>query len=172
MNRILTTFGICAALSMTLMGNSCDAPIDNRLSQAQKASEAAKSIAFTDNAEIENIKKRIELTSKPGLLGYVAIINKVGQVSLYTPVQGKLTSGSKRLNPPDRASANFGGGQNTVVRAAPSDEGTGEVQENIFSWSPNGQYFQTNEGYIYSDKPFRPTQQPLLVIDSNSSEKN
>lgn len=142
-------------------------------SQAQKASEAAKSITFTDNAEIENIKKRIELTSKPGLLGYVAIINKVGQVSLYTPVQGKLTSGSKRLNPPDRASANFGGGQNTVVRAAPSDEGTwGGSGEYIFFWSPNGQYFQTNEGYIYSDKPFRPTQQPLLVIDSNSSEKN
>lgn len=51
--------------------------------QAQKAAEAANSINFAENAEIENIKRRLELTSSPGALGFIVLLNQSGQPILY-----------------------------------------------------------------------------------------
>ena len=125
--------------------------------QADKAAQAANSITFTDNAEIENIKKRVELTSKPGLLGFVLLMNEAGQPILYEGVSGKITSGGKRLTPPDRVNYDR-------VRAAASDEGTwGHSGEYIFYWNQNGEYRQWNGKYLYSDKPFRLRVEPLVV---------
>ena len=147
----------------------------NKARQALEAERAAATIAFTENAEIENIKRRLELTSKPGLLGYLALINNVGQVALYTPVKGKVTSGAKRLTKPWTFSGQFrdcGEWNCEDVVAAPSDEGThGTSGEYVFFWAPSGQYFQTNMSYVYSDQPFRPASDPLLVLEAPKEEK-
>lgn len=130
--------------------------------QAQKAAEAANSIAFTENAEIDNIKRRLELTANPGLLGYVVLLNEMGQPVMYTGVKGKITSGSKRLTQPDRHT-NDGTG-NGFIRQAPSDEGTyGSSGEYIFFWTTAGNYMQWNGKYLYSDKPFRLAVEPLVL---------
>jgi hypothetical protein len=129
--------------------------------QAAKAAEAANSIAFTENAEIDNIKRRLELTSKPGLLGYIVLLNESGQPVYYTTIKGKVTSGGKRLTEPDRYSSQ---GANGFMRHAASDEGTyGSSGEYIFFWTTNGQYVQWNGKYFYSDKPIRLSVQPLVV---------
>ena len=160
---------------LTLMGNSCETqpPVTNqapRQQQMQKAAEAASHLQFSDNAEIDNIKHRLELTAQPELLGFIAVMNKVGQVALYTPIKGKVTSGGKRLTPPwmvSRTQRDCGEAYCDDVTAAPSDEGTwGSSAEYIYFRAPTGQFFQTNMEYIYSDKPFRPTTEPLLVIGS------
>lgn len=149
-----------AALSLA----ACEPETTNKNTQAQKAADAAKSITFTDNAEIDNIKNRIELTAHPGLLGFILLMNEAGQPILYEGVRGKITSGGKRLTSPDRASSAWGGGQNTIVRAAPSDEGTwGHSGEYVFYWSVNGEYRQWNGKYLYSDKPFRLRIEPLVI---------
>jgi hypothetical protein len=152
---------------MTVLAVALVACVDegkaNKSSQAAKAKEAANSITFKENAEIDNIKNRLELTSQPGLLGYIVLLNESGQPVYYSGVKGKITSGSKRLTEPDRSGA-WGAGQNNVVRAAPSDEGTyGSSGEYIFFWTTNGQYVQWNGKYFYSDKPIRLTVQPLVV---------
>lgn len=129
--------------------------------QTAKAAEAANSIRFSGNAEIDNIKKRLELTSNPGLLGFVTLLNESGQPVMYTTVKGKITSGSKRLTPPDREESHSNG---AMVMQAPSDEGTyGSSAEYIFFWTVDGQYVQWNGKYLYSDKPFRLSVQPLVV---------
>ena len=158
-------------LMLTLMGNSCDQPNTPptvQQQQASKAADAAKHLNFTDNAEIDNIKHRLELTAQPELLGFIALVNNVGQIALYTPVKGKVTSGGKRLTPPfqvSRTQRDCGESYCDDITAAPSDEGTwGSSNEYIYFRAPTGQYFQTNMNYIYSDKPFRPTVEPLLVI--------
>lgn len=131
--------------------------------QSQKAAAAANSIQFTENAEIDNIKRRLELTANPGLLGYIVLLNETGQPVMYTGVRGKITSGSKRLTEPDRSNS-WGSGRNNVVRAAPSDEGTyGSSGEYIFFWTTADQYVQWNGKYLYSDKPFRLTTEPIVV---------
>lgn len=110
------------------------------------------------NAEIDNIGNRLRLTSDPNLLGHIALINKVGQVVLYTTIKGKVTSGSKRLTSTTYCPGIMG-------TDCPSDEGTyGSSNPYIFFWTANGQYIQTSMDYIYSDKPLRLDEKPLFTI--------
>ena len=147
---------ILVALSLT--GCDEDMQPQTKNTQAEKAKAAANSITFTENAEIDNIKKRLELTANPGLLGYVVLLNEMGQPVMYTGVKGKITSGGKRLTEPDRVQ----GG--ALMRASPSDEGTyGTSGEYVFFWTPAGQYIQWNGKFLYSDKPFRLSTEPLVL---------
>ena len=128
--------------------------------ESQKAAAAANSIHFEENAEIDNIKKRLELTANPGLLGFVVLLNEMGQPVMYTGVKGKITSGGKRLTRVDMTEMH----DHTLVRQAASDEGTyGSSGEYVYFWTPEGQYIQWNGKYLYSDKPFRLTTAPLVV---------
>lgn len=134
--------------------------------QKRAASEAAASLQFSENSEIENIKRRLELTSKPGQLGFVMLLNEMGQPILYEGVKGKITSSGKRLTPADRAQTwnNGNGGYAGVVRAEASDEGTyGSSDPYIYYWNVDGAYRQWSGKYLYSDQPMRLRQDPLIV---------
>lgn len=156
--RLITTLLCLAALTACV-----EEPKPTKNVQAEKAKAAANSIQFTENAEIDNIKKRLELTANPGLLGFVVLLNESGQPVMYTGVKGKITSGGKRLTRPDRSTTE-GPGQNNVVMQSPSDEGTfGSSGEYVFFWTPAGQYVQWNGKYLYSDKPFRLSVEPLVL---------
>jgi hypothetical protein len=126
------------------------------------AKEAADSINFIGNAEVDNIKRRLTLTSNPDLLGFILILNQAGQPILYEAVKGKITSGTKRLNAPDRTKC---GGNNCFNTSAASDEGTyGASSDYVYYFNTSGQYRQFhNVGYLYSDAPFRLTIEPLAV---------
>jgi hypothetical protein len=159
--RLFASVVLCM-FSMLLAGCPETEPSAKNV-QAAKAAAVANSIQFTENAEIDNIKRHLELTSKPGLLGYIVLLNESGQPVYYSTVKGKVTSGSKRLTRPDRATAE-GRGANNVVMASPSDEGTyGSSGEYAFFWTTSDQYVQWNGKYFYSDKPIRLTVQPLVV---------
>lgn len=148
-------------LSIGIMGNECDnkQPPEAQQRQANEARKAAASLSFTDNAEIENIKRRLEITSKPGAIGFILLMNEAGQPILYESVSGKITSGGKRLTPPSKTWAGTSG-----LGPAPSDEGTwGQSGEYIFYWTQNGEYRQWNGKYLYSDKPFRTRIEPLII---------
>lgn len=144
-----------------------------KITESQKAKVAAESIQFTENAEIENIKKRLQLTSNPGLTGFILLMNEAGQPIMYTGVKGKITSGGKRLTAPEQSwshcregasGAGRSGAQCGALGPAPSDEGTwGHSAEYIFFWTTTGQYIQWNGKYLYSDKPFRTKVDPLVI---------
>lgn len=174
--RLMTTLAFCAVAMVGLMGNDCSnappAPTV-KMDQAKKAAEAANSLHFTENAEIDNIKRRLQLTAQPGLLGYIAIINKVGQVVMYTPVRGKVTSGGKRLTAPwIRITCDKGANSGDCFVAGPSDEGTyGSSADYLYFWTENDQFIQTDLGYVYSDKPFRLTTEPLISLAGLSPSK-
>ncbi len=160
----LTVLACCALLA------ACqDRPPSEKSIQSQRAQEAANSIRFTENAEIENIKKRLELTANPGLLGYIVLINGTGQVVMYTGVQGKVTSGGKRLTPTDRIESGYNDG--LIARPASSDEGTyGTSGEYVYFWTPAGQYIQWSGTYLYSDKPFRLSTEPIAVAIGSAAK--
>lgn len=141
--------------------------------QAQKAQEAANSINFSNNAEIDNIKRRLELTSNPGQIGFVLLLNEMGKPVMYTSVKGKITSGSKRLTQPQeyKCLGVAGGGCSYQTVDAPSDEGTyGSSGPYVFFWTESGQYFQWAGKYLYSDKPFRITDPTIVVIDATPAK--
>lgn len=158
---------ILIALLLALALTACGPrqPPTNKQVQAQKAEAAAQSIQFNANAEIDNIKQRLELTSDPGLVGFVVLLNEMGQPVMYTGVKGKITSGSKRLTRLDEFACDSGSGVvNCEFRPAPSDEGTfGSSNPYIFFWTPEGQYIQWSGQYLYSDKPFRLASAPLVI---------
>lgn len=157
------------ALASLLMAGSCDVQStqSNKQSEAQKAEVAANSINFAGgNAEIDNIKRRLELTSDPALMGYITLFNDMGQPILYATVKGKVTSGSKRLTPPiQQWNVDKGEWGGTEMADAPSDEGTwGSSNPYIFFWTTDGQYIQWSGNYLYSDKPMRLADTPMVVL--------
>lgn len=135
----------------------------NKNVQAEKAAQAAQSIKFDDNAEIDNIKRRLELTADPGKYGFILLLNQAGQPILYEGVKGKVTSGGKRLTSPAKALGNGNGGYGAVL-PTPSDEGTwGSSSAYIFYWNTDGVYRQWDGGYLYSDQPIRLRVEPLVI---------
>jgi len=162
--------GIALVATSALLLAACEpnAPANPaKTTQAQKAAEAANSIQFSENAEIDNIKRRLELTSNPGQIGFVLLLNEMGKPVMYTSVKGKITSGNKRLTSPQEVrclevAESVGCSQQMVE--APSDEGTyGSSNPYIFFWTADGQYIQWSGKYLYSDKPFR-IEDPTIVI--------
>lgn len=163
MKKIFTGLGIVAGLGLTLMAGSCDIQpkTSTKQNESSKAAAAANSISFAaGNAEIDNIKKRLELTSDPALMGYIVLFNDMGTPILYTTVKGKVTSGSKRLTAPfqetDLKRMGVGDQSSSDFTDAPSDEGTwGSSNPYIYFWTTGGQYIQWSGNYLYSDKAFR-----------------
>lgn len=141
MKKLLTTAIAIVALSGCQLES---APQQTKQTQTHKAAQAAQQISFTENAEIENIKRRLELTSSPSLIGYILLLNQAGQPVMYTTVKGKVTSGSKRLTPPvQQWNVDKGQYAGTTINVAPSDEGTwGSSGEYIYFWDTNGAYHQ------------------------------
>lgn len=156
-----------AATAFTLAGCNDDAPAtpSNKITQANKAAEAASQIDFTENAEIDNIKRRLELTSKPGQIGFVVLVNDFGTPVLYTSVKGKITSSGKRLTKPWMATRmDCGEFSCDATVDGPSDEGTyGSSDPYIYFWDTAGVYHQWSGKYLYSDKPIRLSVKPLVV---------
>lgn len=152
-------------ISMSLVACVDDRQKPKKITQSMKAKAAADSISFTENAEIDNIKKRLQLTSDPGLTGFVLLMNEAGQPIMYTGVKGKITSGGKRLTSPQRLGrGDRGQASGHFVMDAPSDEGTwGSSNPYIYFWTATGQYIQWNGKYLYSDKPFRTKVAPLVI---------
>lgn len=162
--------GIALVATSALLLAACEpnAPANPaKTTQAQKAAEAANSIQFSENAEIDNIKRRLELTSNPGQIGFVLLLNEMGKPVMYTSVKGKITSGGKRLTSPQEVKCldvADGVGCSQQMIEAPSDEGTyGSSNPYIFFWTVDGQYIQWSGKYLYSDKPFR-IDDPTIVI--------
>jgi hypothetical protein len=139
--------------------------------QEAKAQATAEAIRFDDNAEIENIGKRLKLTSEPGLLGYVLLFNDAGAPVYYTTVEGKITSSGKRLTKPydyrvlcDPTRSGLAKSCSGEQVPSGSDEGTfGSSDPYVYFWTTSGAYIQWNGRYLYSDKPFRLTVEPLVV---------
>ncbi|GJD31465.1 hypothetical protein PMNALOAF_2724 [Methylobacterium adhaesivum] len=165
MKRALTLAVLALALTACNVPASPAPTVKN--AQAKKAAEAANSITFVENAEIDNIKRRIEQTSRPGAMGFVILLNQSGQPVMYEGVKGKITSGSKRLTDPTSIVRKVqpGNAADTYLATpAPSDEGTfGSSGEYVFYWNQNDEYRQWNGSYLYSDKPFRLRVEPLVV---------
>ena len=166
---------VAIALMGAAASTSCDMPPpqnNNKNVQAEKAAKAAEQVHFTANAEIDNIKRRLELTSNPEQIGFVLLLNDMGQPVYYAGVKGKITSGGKRLTPPEQPwTMDHGQYYGTDLGPAPSDEGTwGTSGEYIYFWTTEGQYVQWNGSYLYSDQPFRLKIEPLAVSLGNADK--
>lgn len=166
--EILLAGAALATLFLSGCGDgSPTGPPTTQEQQSAQAQRAANSVNFSGgNAEIENITNRLKLTGQPGLAGYIMLFNDAGQPILYASIRGKVTSGSKRLTPPQRLSPlhDCGEYQCRTYIDAPSDEGTyGSSNPYVYFTTTEGQYYQWSGDYLYSDRPFRTRVEPLVI---------
>lgn len=165
-------FSAAACLLLAACDAESIAQPSARDQQVNAAAQAANSVVFEKNAEIENIQRRLKLTSNPGQIGFVLLLNQAGQPIMYTSVKGKITSGGKRLtNPTAPMRVDCGQYCNEGLAPGPSDEGTyGSSGDYVYFWTTDGQYVQWNGGYLYSDQPFRTNVQPLVLAMAPASK--
>lgn len=158
----MSRFHFLALAAASLSLAACEAgPPTTQQQQAARAEAAARSISFTDNAEIGNISRRVRMTANPGQIGYILLLNESGTPIVYASVRGKVTSGGRRLTPAHHLDCNsYGCGQ----IEQPGDEGTfGSSNPYIYFWTTEDQYYQWSGQYLYSDRPFRTTVTPFVV---------
>ncbi len=162
----LIIIGIATAICSTV---ACDRGArgmsKTKATQSQKAAQAAKSVKFTRNTEIENLKRRLKLTGEPGKVGFITLLNAAGQPIMYTDVKGKVSSGGKRLTKTwQRVTCDKGERNGDCYVAAPGDEGTyGSSAPYIYFWDTRGKYHQWSGQYLYTDQPQRLRIEPLVV---------
>lgn len=111
-----------------------------------------------------NIKKRLELFNNESKISYIYLID-YGRVVAYYVVEGKISSGGKRLTTNQKLE-NGDGVQGTMdfVVESPSLDGTyGRSDSYIFFWTTNSVYVQWGGNYLLSDEPLKITIKPALV---------
>lgn len=157
---------MCAALAACSTNDP--SPVnDAKQQQADKGSAKALAVLqhSSQNAEQDNIARRLTLTMNPGQIGFILLMNQAGQPIAYYGVRGKITSSGKRLTAPfTKTNLDCGEYCREAIAEGPSDEGTyGHSDEYVYFWSADGQYIQWNGAYLYSDKPFRTRVAPLVI---------
>jgi hypothetical protein len=138
--------------------------------------------------EQENITERIKRDNEAGSLKHLYIISPYsGQVILYSPVKGKVTTGGKRLTPRaidgvystsgnstlSKPVVTIGGNSYTTSEIA-NEDGTfgGGDAPYLFWFEPNGKYHQF---YLSGGALVHVSDQPLavksVIISTESADK-
>jgi len=100
--------------------------------------------------EQRNVKKRIEEDNKIGAIKHLYIVSAMsGQVVMYSTVDGKVTSGGKRLTPTKLDSDGIAtfkidiGGRTYMTDEVLGDDGTyGSSMNYLYWWDMKGVYHQ------------------------------
>ena len=155
-SSILASLPIICLLPLLMANQDCvpDAPAES----ASGVSKANVKVATgSDGLTVEqrNVAKRLQADNKPGSLKHLYVISPfTGQVLIYSTVQGKVTSGSKRLTPKTVQTANntgtlyggFGvninGNVQTTGEVLGDDGSYGESDAYLFWFDAAGRFHQ------------------------------
>src|SRR6266567_1181825 len=133
-----------ALLSVLISADECSpqqpvTAVEQQRAAAQKQAASEQTYCY----ECKNILGRRILFGKPGVIGYVALLNQAGQPVMYVTVNGKCSSAKKRLTPVQEVTelpyrrqtngASQGDSSNTYVTDAQGEDGV----------------YGTSEDYIY-----------------------
>ena len=161
------------ALSLSLGLFSCDQI--NRPPAPQTSSSGAQTVnigkqfkeptnAQGNTVEQQQIMDRIKITSDPTRIMWLHRLSFDGKIVSRTPVRGKVTSSTKRLEPISVAAGVAGGeyhqpygveipGGHLTTELIQADGTYGNSDAYIFWFDPSGHYFQLGSNYLLSDMP-------------------
>jgi len=156
---VIAILGILTALCMT----GCEMPATKATPVATTGVKKVTAKVNTQSngltVEQENVKRRIEQENTPGSTKHLYIVSAYsGEIILYSPVKGKVTSSGKRLTPYEVAAGSFGygqystandgipvniGGTNQLTSEVLQDDGTyGSSTEYLYWWDLNDVFHQ------------------------------
>jgi len=167
MRKILMFFVAIVAF-LSLSSSSCETQQQTSDSGVKKASVKVETNLNGNTAEQVNIIKRLTRDNQVGSIKHLYVISSyTGDVLEYSTVQGKVTSGNKRLSP--KTVASNSGEYGMVVNIAGKSYYTGEVLDDGGAYGESSnyvywfdaqdnyhQYFPSGGTYLHiSDKPLR-----------------
>ena len=138
---------------------------------------------LTTSVERQNIVSRLELAQNPNTIMWIYCLSDTGQYIFFSPVRGKVTSSTKRLEPTHgfETSDTYVSGAirvNTVkngnVRTSElmQADGTFGSSDNYVYWfDPEGNYYQWNGPYFVSTVPIKLKTAVLSVRDIDYETK-
>ncbi len=160
-----------------IMITSCNLRENSPAAPSQQSSSGAKTVnvgkqfnipvnAEGNTIEQQNIIDKNKITSDPTRVMWMHLIDYQGRMYMRTPVRGKITSSTKRLEPITCA-AGMSNGQGVDVyygaRTADNQHVTTELIQidgtysnsdpYVFWFDPMGNYFQKGDGYLLSSIP-------------------
>lgn len=152
----MKTLNFLIALSVMIMVSCAPAEYENPVSDTGVKKVSADISTGSDGltAEQRNVKSRIEEDNKIGAIKHLYVISAFsGQVIIYSTVDGKVTSGGKRLTPKTVASYNhqivghehrvYLGNTSYYTNEVLGDDGTyGSSSEYLYWWDVKGVYHQ------------------------------
>lgn len=158
--------GLLCSLLMCLALTACNEkqakkPIAD--SGVRKVSAKVKTGSDGMTVEQRNIKRRVEEDNKPGSIKHLYLISAYsGQVIFYSTVDGKVTSGGKRLTTDKTLRRGYhGGGSGDFVVPAIQDDGTyGSSMNYLYWWDTKGVYHQH---YVTGGQIVHVSAQPIAV---------
>lgn len=168
MAALVITITACATTSAGNFNESdvvANSMTEQQATNALQAVNAYGNTHITENAEIENIQKYIKESTQPGFIGYVTLFT-LGRPIAYYAVHGPITGCNRELTPNWHVTNGKGwqtGSGNSTVDS-PNDEGTyGEGPHCIFFYTEDGVMVRWSGEYLYSDKPIRLSEKPLVI---------
>lgn len=140
----------------------------------QEVAQQAVDVPEVKNfVERQNIANRQELFDNPAQVSWIYCLAQNGQIVFYGPVQGKVTSSGKRLEPKSlsgpsgdyytRGTLEFDGKWTTERIQA---DGTfGDSDQYVYWFDPAGNYFQWSGPYFLTSVPIKIDNAVLNVRD-------
>ncbi|MDO8509126.1 MAG: hypothetical protein Q7S27_05585 [Nanoarchaeota archaeon] len=127
--------------------------------------------------ERDNINKRLKLSNDPNQLMWVYCLGMNGDVVISSPVLGKVSSSSKRLEPSSvdadsPINSTIGDVRYSTNELMSADGTYGGSDPYVYWFTPEGQYFQWNGQYIVSNVPLRVEKQVFNVEKIDYDEIN
>lgn len=180
-------FGVSCLLAISTTGcGGCGATKSNGPTSAAGVAQAKAEIQTDDKGhtvEQKNIIERLKRDNQPGSVKHLYVVSAYsGQVIMYSPVAGKVTSSGKRLTPTSIAVGTSGdwrregfdvdiGGKSRTTGEVIQDDGTyGSSAEYLYWFTPDGRYMQTyisGGTLVYiSDQPLSGVKGVTITIES------
>jgi len=155
-----------------ILGTSNSGCTDKR---AREMTFQQPAVKLEHSVERDNINKRLQLANDPTQIMWIYGLSDMGNVVFSSPVVGKVTSSTKRLEPRTMGGNNsitgYIGDDSYQTNEIMSADGTyGESDPYVFWFTPEQQYFQWNGKYILSNAPLR-LERPILNMRDIDNEE-
>ena len=168
----LTAIVLGGALAL---GSGCD----NRSERIKKMEDTQGTYQITHSVERDNVNKRLALANDPTQIMWVYCLSDMGNVIISSPVVGKVSSSTKRLEPSSGERYGTGidthsiGGERYTSNELMGADGTfGSSDPYVYWFTPEGQYLQWNGEYVVSNVPLKLERAVFNIRDIDYNELN
>jgi hypothetical protein len=134
----------------------------------QRLVKAVPPPVLTDSLERHNLSERLKRLNKSDAIGYVYLLSLDGKIVAYYTVKGKVSSLNSLLTTPVQTVRIGFGTDGSSYHDLPSpdfDGSYGKNPEGIFFFTTDGAYVEWTGNHLYSDRPLRISQPPVMVMD-------